>query len=132
MHTVRLALGGLRCLGTTSARSLAEVVAEGASTPCKRIRCSRRARTQTVQCTVCAWRGAGASVDAGSPVECRRQRAARRGLQQPERTGFVRVGVVVGQAGRALLGFSTSPLGLASEAESFSGGPEQRVKRRPI
>ena len=65
-------VGGSGPCGTTNARSLAL----GASTPWvaqrgsahfaqrsertpKRIRCSRRARTQTVQRTVCAWRGVG-------------------------------------------------------------------------
>ena len=68
--------GGTGSCGTTSVRILAEFVEDGASTPWprsggpltsrsevmrtpQRIRCSRRARTQTVRWTVCAWRGVG-------------------------------------------------------------------------
>ena len=38
---------------------IARILALGASTPWKRIRCRRRARTQAVRWTVCAWRGVG-------------------------------------------------------------------------
>jgi len=48
-----------------------------------------RARTQTVQWTVCAWRGAG-------PL-------ARRGLQRPEHASLVRIAVVVSHAVLAML-----------------------------